>query len=287
MTAAWTASRPTSRPSRAARALAAGVALAFALLSLALVGAGPLVTASWPWPEASMSFVFLGSITASVATVWASVAVSGEFAALAGVGLNIVVAGVPAVVFLGWQLALGVQPGLGPALAFAIASSAFGLWLWHATRALPVHDPRPLPRPVRAAFIAFVVTLVVAGGALAAQRQVFPWQLQPQSATLFGFIFLGAAAFFAHALRSGRWAVAAPALWGFLAYDLVLFVPYGRLLFADAAAADDFYGEGQRVNLTSLGIYLSVLAASTLLALHAALVDPATRLWRARGAAHS
>lgn len=275
------------RPSRTARALAALTAVVFALLALVLTGAGPLVAAAWPWPEASMSFVFLGSITASVATVWASVALSGEFAALAGVGLNIAVGGVPAAVFLGWLAASGTHAGLGPALALAIASSLFGLWLWRMTRALPVHDPRPLPRSVRLAYWAFVLTLIVAGITLVAQRQVFPWRLQPASATLFGFIFLGAAAFFAHALQRARWAVAAPALWGFLVYDLVLFVPYGRLLLADGAAADDLYGDGQQVNRTSLAIYLSVLAASTLLALHAALVDPATRLWRARGAPRS
>jgi hypothetical protein len=280
-------SASTPRSSRTARALVAATALVFALLALTLIDAGPLVVAAWPWPEANMSFVFLGSITASVATVWASVALSGELAALSGVGLNIVVAGVPAVVFLGWQAASGTRADLGPALAFATATSVFGLWLWRATRALPVSDPRPLPRVVRLAYFVFVVTLVVAGIALVAQRQVFPWRLQPPSATVFGCIFLGAAAFFANALRSGRWAVAAPALWGFLVYDLVLFVPYGRLLFDGSTAADDIYGEGQRINLTSLAIYLCVLAASTLLALHAALVDPATRCWRARGAPHS
>jgi len=276
----------TLRSSRTVRALVAVTALVFALLAAVLIGAGPRVVAAWPWPEASMSFVFLGSITASVATVWASVALSAELAALAGVGLNIVVAGVLAVAFLGWQAATGTHAELGPALAFAIASSVFGIWLWRATRALPVYDPRPLSRPVRLAYFAFVVTLVVAGIALVAQRQVFPWRLQPGSATVFGCIFLGAAAFFANALRSGRWAVAAPALWGFLVYDLVLFVPYGRLLFADSAPADDIYGSGQRINLISLAIYLAVLAASTLLALYAALLDPATRLWRAHGTPH-
>jgi hypothetical protein len=269
----------TQLSSRTARAFAAAIALVFALMALVLINAGPRVVAVWPWPEASMSFVFLGSITASVATVWASVALSGELAALAGVGLNIVVAGVPAVVFLGWQGATGTHANLGAALAFAITSSAFGLWLWRVTRGLPVLDPRPLPKIVRLAYIAVVVTLIVAGIALVAQWQVFPWHLQPPSATVFGCIFLGAAAFFGNALRSGRWAVAAPALWGFLVYDLVLFVPYGRLLFADGVAVDDIYGEGQPVNLTSLAIYLSVLAASTLLALHAALVHPATRFW--------
>lgn len=264
-----------------ARALAAATALGFALMALVLIGAGPRVVTLWPWPETGMSFVFLGSIAASVATVWATVALSGELAALEGVGLNIVVAGVPAVVFLAWHTVSEAGPDLGAALAFASASTVFGLWLWRATRSLPVRDPRPLPRTVRTAYVAVVIALVVAGVMLVAQQQVFPWILQPPSATLFGCIFLGAAAFFANALRSGRWAVAAPALWGFLVYDVILLVPYGRLLFADSAAADDIYVDGQRTNVTSLAIYMTVLTASTLLALHAALLDPATRLWRA------
>ncbi len=135
---------------------------------------------------------------------------------------------------------------------------------------------------MRLAYWAVGVTLIVAGFTLLLQRQVFPWRLQPPSATLFGCIFLGAAAFFANALNSRHWAVAAPALWGFLVYDLVLFVPYGRMLFADSAAVDDPYGDGQRINLTSLAVYMSVLVASTLLALHAALLAPETRLWPTR-----
>ena len=79
----------TPRSSRTARALVAVTALVFALLAAALIGAGPRVVAAWPWPEASMSFVFLGSITASVATVWASVALSAELAALAGVARGV------------------------------------------------------------------------------------------------------------------------------------------------------------------------------------------------------
>ncbi|MEZ5646136.1 MAG: hypothetical protein R3E94_12000 [Burkholderiaceae bacterium] len=271
---------PSHRTSRTARVLSAFTAVIFAWLALALIVAEPHVVASWPWPEVDMSFLFLGSITASVATVWMSVALSGELAALSGVGLNIVVAALPSAVYLGWQRLTDARPDLGPGLALAMASCVFGLWLWRMTHALPVRDPRPLPHVVRLAYLAFIVTLTVAGFMLVAQRQVFPWRLHPSSATVFGFIFLGAAAFFANAVYRGRWSVAAPALWGFLAYDLVLFVPYSRLLFADGPSPDDFYGEGQSINMTSLKIYLSVLAASTLLALHAALVNPATRFWR-------
>ena len=76
-----------------------------------------------------------------------------------------------------------------------------------------------------------------------------------------------------------RWALGASLfLLGFLAYDLVLFVPYFKML-ADAGVADDIYG-GEPVNRTSLVIYLAVLTSSTLLALYAVLLHPTTR-WRA------
>lgn len=272
------ANETSARPTRVLTGL---TALIFAMLAAAMYRHEPWVVSAWPWPEAPISFVFLASITASVATVWFSVALTGELAALAGVGLNIVVAAGGAVLFLAWQIVASGPAGLWPALGLSVASGLFGLWLWGATRALPVHDPRALPRFVRWAYLAFTVTLIVAGTALVLQRQVFPWALHPSSATLFGCIFLGAAAFFANAVHSGRWAIAAPALWGFLAYDLVLFVPYLQLLSVGGAAADDIYGAGQQVNMASLAIYLSVLTASALLALYAALLHPATRLWRA------
>ena len=76
-------------------------------------------------------------------------------------------------------------------------------------------------------------------------------------------------------------ALAAPPLAGFLAYDLVLFVPYARLLTSDAGtgAVDDYYGSGLSagINVMSLIIYLGVLSLSALLALYLFFVDPRTR----------
>jgi hypothetical protein len=139
-----------------------------------------------------------------------------------------------------------------------------------------------MPPLVRGAFVAFTLTLIVAGTALCFQRQVFPWQLHPSSMMMVGAIFLGAAAYFAHAAMQSAWVHAAPALWGFLAYDLVLFAPYLRMLSAGGAAAADDYGDGVAVNLTSLSVYLGVLAASTTLALYCMWVHPSTRFVRRR-----
>jgi hypothetical protein len=130
----------------------------------------------------------------------------------------------------------------------------------------------------------FVGALVVAGSLLVMQFQVFPWHLQPLSATLIGIIFLGAATVFAYAVVYPSWAHAAPALAGFLAYDLVLFVPYARLFMSGDGTplGDDLYGSGPSsgVNTTSLVIYLSILTISTLLALYSFFVDPRARWLR-------
>lgn len=270
-------------PSRAARGVARALggfnATAFAALTLVLLDPPVAVVAAWPWPELPMSFVFLASIAASIAAVWATIAWRAEVAAVAGIGLNTLVAGGGAALYLGLQLHATGRGALAAMAGVATATALFGAVLWGWARRAPAVDPRPLPALVRHAFVAFSLTLVVAGGALAAQRQVFPWPLQPGTATLFGCIFLGAAAYFGHAAAARRWAAAEPLLWGFLAYDLVLFVPYGRLLAEGHIVTDGFYGSSAPVNVTSLAIYLAVLGASALLALHTMLIAPATRCW--------
>jgi hypothetical protein len=226
----------------------------------------------FPWPEAPMTFVFLASIGASIAAVWLAVAWAGEWAALSGVGLNVVVAAMGSALHL---FSLD-RPWLAAGAGLA---AGFGLLLYAWAHRQPVKDPRAMPPVVRGAFVVFTVVLIVAGAALVTQQQVFPWRLQPSTLVLVGAIFLGAAAYFAHGAANPRWVYAAPPLWGFLMYDLVLFVPYLRLLGADASAVDDYYGDGgDVVNLTSLVIYLTVLSVSAALAVYALFVNPATRV---------
>jgi len=197
-------------------------------------------------------------------------------AALSGVGLNILVAGAGTGAYL---LTLHL---VAPAVA-AFAGAILGVLLFIWARRQPVRDLRAMPPWVRGAFVAFTVTLIVAGGALTLQHQVFPWRLHPSSMVLVGCIFLGAAAYFAHAAAQPGWAHAAPPLLGFLTYDLILFAPYLRMLSADSVDADGYYGRSaaDSINMTSLSIYLSVLAASAVLALYFMFVHPSTRLvWR-------
>jgi hypothetical protein len=232
--------------------------------------------ALWPWPEAPMTFVFLASIAASIMTVWAAVAWTGELAALSGVGVNVAVASGATFVHL-WRLEMPA-----PAAA-ALAGAVGGVLLFVWARRQPVRDGRAMPALVRAAFVLFTLPLIVAGSALTLSRQVFPWPLHPAGMAVVGAIFLGAAAYFVHAALQSRWVHAAPPLWGFLVYDLVLFGPYFRLLggAGGAALADDYYG-GSAVNLLSLQVYLSVLGVSAAVAAYALLMHPSSRLWRRR-----
>lgn len=268
---------------RVARPVAFFTAAVFAAITYALVVRPAWVVDAFPWPESPMSFTFLASIAASIGVVWLTVGVENEPAALAGVGVNVIVASAGACALFTQQAWITSRVDMMVGAVASAALAVFGIWLWRTARHLDVRDPRRMPPVVRWAFIVFVVALVVAGSSLCLQLQVFPWPLWGGTATLFGFIFLGAAAYFAHTVVRGYWSFAAPALGGFLAYDVVLFVPYFKLLHAGAGASDVLYG-GAPVNRTSLIIYLTVLIVSALLALYTALLHPTTRLWSARPA---
>jgi len=258
---------------RAVRIAALANALLWAVLGVGWNAGANWAVALWPWPEVPMTFVFLASIAAAIAVVWLTIAVSGEMAPLAGVGLNIVIAAACTAAHL-WTQGLLAFAGL------ALASLVIGIALLAWASRQPVHDARAMPGFVRLAFAVFTCVLVTAGGALVWQVQVFPWLLHPSTMVIVGAIFLGAAGYFVHAAWQRCWVYAAPPLWGFLAYDLVLFAPYIKLLGDGSAVVDD-YG-GSSVNMTSLTVYLVVLAASTVVALACLFVYPTTRLFGRR-----
>ena len=113
----------------------------------------------------------------------------------------------------------------------------FGVVLLAWSVRLPFRDARPVPRPVRISFVAFVVALLSAGSQLVqGSRAVLPWDVTAEAAAVYGWFFIGSAAYFAYGLLRPRWHNAAGQLAGFLAYDLVLIVPLLMLLpgIADA-----------------------------------------------------
>jgi len=101
---------------------------------------------------------------------------------------------------------------------------------------------------------------------------------------MFGCFFLGAATYFVYGLLRPKWAIAAGALWSFLAYDVVLAIPYLRLIGSDTKTS--IYGPSNPVNMPSLIVYLFVIGASAAIALYAFFVHPPTRVIRTVARSH-
>jgi len=246
-------------------------------------------TVLWPWPDVRMSFIFLASIAAAIGAPVLWFGLSGELAGIAGGGLDLAIAGGGISGYLLLRVVRDGERDLRLAAGFFALFALGNLALFWWSRAIPVRDPRPMPPFVRGTFVVFALTLLAVGSALALQvDHIFPWDLSPRSSTVFGWVFLGASAYFLYGVVRPRWVFAVGTLWGFLAYDLVLFSPYIALLTkdADSAAGFDPYGYGvttgggNGVNESSLTIYLIVLSASTLLAIWALGLRRETRVWR-------
>jgi hypothetical protein len=238
-----------------------------------------------------LSAIFLSSIAAAIAVPVLWIALSGELAAITGGAINLMVtfAGIS---WSAWQLyrSSGDRHILAMAAVSAVAALSSGGMAWlvrHATS----RDARPTPLPVRVSFGVFAAILVLVGGALVRGAQVFPWSLRPESAIMFGWIFLGAACYFLHGLWRPAWYNARGQLLGFLAYDVVLLGPYVALFSAQTPAADLYgavpagpglgasvaqaAGDGS-IHMGSLIIYVAVLISSAILAIYYLFVNRAT-----------
>jgi hypothetical protein len=233
----------------------------------------PLPAVVWPFPGVSpLSNAFIGSIylAAAASTAWCVAA--GSVRALAGIALDYLAILVPFTIYS----AIRVAGGAGAeTLIFGIASLlgiAFAVWMLRWSLAQPWRDPRPTPRLVRWAFVVFAVLLVIVGGRLVLQvPDTMPWALTPELSTLFGFMFLGAAAYFVFGAVEPRWENAGGQLAGFLAYDLVLVWPFIERI--------PTIGEGLRLQLV---LYVLVVVGSLVLAAYYLLIDPRTRLRSSR-----
>jgi len=119
---------------------------------------------------------------------------------------------------------------------------------------------------VRVSFGIFVATLLLAGTALILRMPIFPWDLNPDSSVVFGCIFLGDAFYFIYALLRPYWGNAFGQLLSFLAYDLVLIVPFLQLLESVKPG-----------HMQSLIVYIVVLIYSGGLAVYYLFLNPQTR----------
>ena len=223
----------------------------------------------WPLPYTqSMSFIFIGSIflAASASTLWCLL--SKEDGTFAGIALDYVFIFTPVAVYA-FQLAAQGRTSLISFGILCVIGAIFGLALLMWSIRIPIRDQRPMPKPVRWSFIVFIIALIIVGGQLVFKVSgIIPWSLSADSAVLYGWMFLGAAAYFSYSLFRPSWYNTAGQLAGFLAYDLVLIIPFLTYL-PDVAPK-------WRINLI---IYIAVVTYSGLLAIYYLFINAKTRVF--------
>ncbi len=261
-----------------------GVLLAVVAAGQAIVGVLLAFNVSWatgllPFEgRTPLSNIFVGSIAlaAAASTAWCLIEASER--AIAGIALDYVAIFIPLTI-VSLMSAAGASGDSATALAAYGVSTAigavFGLWLLRWALRHPWRDPRPLPRPVLVAFVVFVLALIPVGLALVlGVPNILPWAVTRELSAAFGLMFLGAAAYFAYGLYDRRWENAGGQLAGFLAYDLVLIVPFAiRLPTIDANL------------LPNLIVYTIVVGASGVLAVWYLFLYRPTRIRLRAGAA--
>ena len=245
------------------------VALVQLVFAAAFVLKTSFATRLWPFPyTGDMSFIFIGSIFAAAAasTLWCIYAKADG--ALSGIALDYIAILVPVAVFC---LQRAGSSGNDAITAFGIScvlGAVFGLALFGWSARVAIQDARPMPRLVRASFLVFVIALVIAGGQLVLKvPNILPWSTSIEAAVIYGWMFLGAAAYFAYGVLRPSWHNSAGQLAGFLAYDVVLIVPFlTRLSTIDPAL------------LPNLIIYIVVVSYSGLLAIYYLFINRETRI---------
>lgn len=239
----------------------AGGALHLAL-GLAFAFQTPLAAALWPWPDGRLSYLFIGSILAAISVAMLWIGWTSEWGALPAGSLNVVVIAATTTVYFFWLSARGrselIVPGIAGTVALILSGAAF---LW--SQKIPLKDARPTPRLVRISFGVFVAALLLAGTALVLRLPTFPWDVNPDSSVIFGCIFLGDAFYFLHAILKPRWHNAFGQLLSFLAYDLVLIIPFVML-----------FGNVKPEHLLSLVVYTAVLLYSGALSIYYLFIHP-------------
>jgi hypothetical protein len=266
------AKQPTVGGSRPAMMWLRGALLLFGALNL-VWAAGffwqlPWAIGSWPWPDGRLSYTFVAAIIAAIAAALIWLGATGEFRPMAAGALSLIVMMGGMSLYL-WQLY--ARRGEETLLVYALATAAIAIvnlfiFLW--AHRLPVRDLRPTPRPVLYSYALFCLVLTAVALALFWRLPtVMPWPLNADTSILIGCIFLGNAAYFLYALLYRRWYTAAPQLWSFLAYDVVLI---GRLVMHANQVAPE--------HLPSLIVYTAVLLFSGGLAIYYLFIHRQTRL---------
>ncbi|MFA9431045.1 hypothetical protein [Egicoccus sp. AB-alg2] len=256
----------------AVRAVIGLAALGNAVLAAGLVANAGWVLRWWPWETGRLSHLFLASMLAALAAGAGWIAASGEAGSLPAGFLNLTIttAGIA-----GW-LATRVE-GYGATAAVLGILAAVNLLLYLVTsRRWPAPGAARTPALVHGSFAAFGTVLLVVGVALLVDVTVMPWPVEGETRVVFGWIFLGDAAFFLEGVRHRVWPASRAQLWAFLGYDVVLLPPLLLHL-----------REVEGPVLLRLVVYLAVLLFSAVLAIRYLLLDPATRGWGDAGVARA
>lgn len=226
-------------------------------------------TQLWPLNYTNeMSYIFIASIfaAAGAATLWSLL--SKEYGALLGISLDYVALLSPTLIFclqLYSRSDSSKMRNFIVALIITIFVGLVGIW-W--SRRIPIRDVRPMPPLVRGSFIGFSIVLVILGTALILKtRNILPWSITVESSVIYGWYFIGAACYFMYGALRPSWGNAIGQLIGFLAYDLVLIVPF--------IARIPTIEENLRLNLY---LYIGVLIYSGTLAIYYLFINTATRL---------
>jgi hypothetical protein len=253
------------------RYLLLAIGLFVLVFALGFIFRLPFALRFWPWSDGPLSYLFIGSILAAVSAAALWIGWTGDFGALPAGSLNVFVIAITSGFYF---FLLNARDGRTEVLPFAlwmlgmaIVSAAAFFW----SRKLDVHDSRPTPGFIRVSFGIFLVSLIFAGTALVLHSPIFPWKLNPDSSVVFGCIFLGDAFYFLYALLVPRLSNAIGQLLSFLAYDLVLIVPFLKLFNTVEPAF--------RVNLI---VYVLVLLFSGAVAFYYLFIHPTTRNWLSR-----
>lgn len=252
-----------------------GILLAFA--TLAFYFRWPIVADIWPWPGSAynpnltpLSFYFLSSITAAIAAPVLWIVLTNKLHAAVPGAIDLLVTFIGLSIFMAQSYA--AEPSNTHVLIGALlmgSGAVFSAVILFFGRGIPLHDARPLPKLVRYSFYVFITGLIVVGGALVLKMpNIMPWTLSIEAQVVYGWTFLGAAVYFIFAVLNPRWENAAGQLIGFLAYDIVLILPFLRH-FSDVLPQ----------HRLSLIIYTSVVVYSGLVAIYFLFIHKPTRVF--------
>ena len=226
----------------------------------------PFAVTTWPWEDGRYSFLFVGSILAAISAAALWVGWTGEFGALPAGALNIFVIAITTSIYFFKLVSQGRSDLTLYGLLSALSAVVSLIAIFWSLR-IPLKDSRPMPKLVRTSFWIFIASLFLAGGALILQVPIFPWALNPDTSVIFGCIFLGDAFYFLYGMFRPQWHNALGQLLSFLAYDLVLIIPFIGLL--------NTVKPERYVNLV---VYLAVLLYSAGLAIYYLFINTQTRL---------